>query len=336
MLRLAIIGTGLIAHDNYLGLVGTGKVKIISLCNRTLHKGIEFADRYGLECPVYTDYREMVEKEKPEIVLINTPHDLHEEIFNYCADKKINIIIEKPLSESFVSAQRILSSAIKNNIKASVCHTQRFYSPFITAKEYLKKNDCGKLISVSDIITYNYFWEGRPEWFLDPVRAGGGIVMNYGVHQLDRVHFMAGGCTKSIFAHIDWEKDGVAIDSSYQIMGIMNNGVSYNITCTGYTGPFINTMQLNLSKGILRISMTDTGIETFGSFFGDNRQKDFIKLPLLNPENKAFNMQMSAIVDFMDGTSDEPPVSLEYAAEMVRLVQKAQESNEKNMSVMVD
>jgi predicted dehydrogenase len=59
--KLAIIGTGIIAHDNYKAIVETGKAEIVALCNRTYSKGVDFAQKYGIECPVYSDYREMVD-----------------------------------------------------------------------------------------------------------------------------------------------------------------------------------------------------------------------------------------------------------------------------------
>lgn len=333
MKKIAIIGTGIIAHENYKAIVETGKAEIVALCNRTHSKGVDFALKYGLKCPVYSDYREMVDEVKPEVVLINTPHDTHEEMFVYCADRKIDIIIEKPLADNSISAQAIVRSAKINGIKAAVCHTQRYNAAFITAKEYMKNNDLGKLISVSDTITYNYFWEGRPGWFLDAARAGGGIIMNYGVHQFDRVHFMAEGMTKNLFAHIDWEKEGISVDSSYQIMGIMDNGVSYTLSCAGYTGPFSSRMELRFTKGILRAYLCNTGIESSGVYFGDNSAKEFKKIPLLKSENKLYYYQMKEILDYMDGTTNTPPISVEYAANMVKLVGMAQESHERGFSV---
>ncbi|HHW31397.1 MAG TPA: Gfo/Idh/MocA family oxidoreductase [Clostridiaceae bacterium] len=333
MKRLGIIGTGIIAHENYKGIEQTGKAEVVALCNRTYSKGVDFANKYGLKCPVYSDYRKMVDEVKPDIVLINTPHDLHEEMFIYCADRKIDIIIEKPLSDTAASSEAIVESANKNGIKAAVCHTQRFNTAFITAKKFIKNNNLGKLIAISDFITYNYFWEGRPEWFLEPARAGGGIVMNYGVHQFDRVHYMAEGKTVSLFAHIDWEKEGIAVDSSYQIMGIMDNGVTYTIACTGYTGPFANGMELRFTGGILRVYLCDTGIESYGVYYGDNNFKNFVKLPLVESENRPYYNEMKAIMDYMEGSTEETPVSVEYAAQMVKLVEAAKMSHERQVSI---
>jgi phthalate 4,5-cis-dihydrodiol dehydrogenase len=326
MLRFGIIGTGIIAHENYKALSIFETVKVTALCNRTLQKVQDFAVKYGLDCPVYTDYKEMVDKEKLDVVVINVPHDLHEEVFAYCADRKIDIIIEKPIANSYASAARILESARKNGIKTMVCHTQRYNAIYQTAKEYLKSLDLGKLVTVSDILHYNYFWEGRPQWFLEPERAGGGIVMNYGVHQLDRIHYLTDCTTTRIFGHLDWEKDCMLVDSSYQIMGIMDNGVAYSALCTGYTGPNTSITELTFTKSILRCSLQDNGIDTCGLWIGNNDHA-FEPISVTLTNDKMFYRQFKDFIDYLEGRIEQTPISVDYAANMVRLIEAATESH---------
>jgi predicted dehydrogenase len=335
MLRFGIIGTGFIAHENYKALSEFENVKIAALCNRTLQKAKDFAGKYDLSCPVYTDYKEMVNKENLDVVVINIPHDLHEEVFMFCADRKVNIIIEKPLANSYESAARMLESTRENGIKAMVCHTQRYNAIYQTAKQYLKSADLGKLINISDILHYNYFWEGRPLWFLDPERAGGGIVMNYGVHQLDRIHFLTdSGATTRIFGHLDWEKDGIAVDSSYQIMGIMDTGVAYSALCTGYTGPNTSITELTFTKGLLRCSLQDNGIDTCGLWIGNN-DHHFEPVSVALTNDKMYYRQFRDFIDYLEGRTEQSPVSVDYAANMVRLVEAAKESHEKGVIIHI-
>ena len=325
MIRVGIIGTGIIAHDNYMGLKKTGRCEIVAICNRTYDKAVSFAEKYGLKCPVFSDYRLLYEQTHPDAVLINTPHDMHHDIFTFFADRNVHVMVEKPLADSVESVQTMLDALKRNPVRAGVCHTQRYNAQVMTAKDYMMRHDLGKLVSYSDIGSYNYFWEGRPAWFLDPKHAGGGIVMNYGVHQLDKLHFLTGGHTDSILAHIETEKENVAVDSSYHIMGTTKEGTTYFLCYTGYCNPFCDTTEMRFTKGILRIvSSKDTLLEP-GVFFGDNDHA-FEKIPLICNEEDYVLRQMSALLDHIDGREPSGYVSVEYGAEMVKLVELAQQS----------
>ena len=269
-IKVGIIGTGIIAHDNYNGLRQSGRCEIVGIGNRTYEKGVAFAEKYGLSCPVFTDYTMLYEKTRPDAVLINTPHDMHHDIFTFFADRKVSIMVEKPLADSFAHAVQMVDAMNRNGIRAGVCHTQRYMAKAITAKDFLQKHDLGKLISYSDTGSYHYFWEGRPAWFLDSSHAGGGIVMNYGVHQLDKLHFLTDGQTDSIVAHIETEKENIAVDSSYHIMGTMKSGITYMLCYTGYSNPFYDMTEMRFTKGILKIVTSKDPLMESGVFFGDN------------------------------------------------------------------
>ncbi len=325
MIRTAIIGTGIIAHDNYNALRRTGRCEIVGLCNRTYEKGVAFAQKYALDCPACCDYRELYEKTHPDTVLINTPHDKHHDVFMFFAERGVHIMVEKPLADTYEHALQMVDSMKRSGIRAGVCHTQRYVALVATAKDFMRKNDLGKLVSYSDIGSYHYFWEGRPAWFLDAGHAGGGIVMNYGVHQLDRLHFLTDGTTDSLVAHIETEKENVAVDSSYHIMGTMTNGVTYLLCYTGYSNPFCDTTELRFTKGILRIvSSKDPTVES-GVFFGNNEHA-FEKIPLICEPDDYVLRQMTALLDHIEGKEPSGFVSVEYGAEMVKLVELAQRS----------
>ncbi len=311
MIRLGIIGTGFIAHPNYEALRDSGEVQTVALCNRTVQKAQDFAAQYGLDVPVFSDYREMVDQVKPDAVLINTPHDLHEEQFIYCAERGIHVLIEKPLAIQSDAGRRMADCAEKNGIKAAICHTQRYNSVFIAARKFIDSHDLGKLISINDVMHLHYFWDGRPDWAMDPVRSGRGIVMNYGVHHLDRVSYMAGKRIQKIFAHIDQEKPGVAIDSGYHAMGIMEDGVSFAVLCAGYSGPFGNRMELIFEKGIVRCVLKSNGCDTFGLYFGDTQTGDFVPVDCPDENDGMYRRQFKEMVDLLQGRENSA-IPLEY------------------------
>ena len=70
------------------------------------------AERFALDCvPRYTDYHEMLERERPELVAIATESGKHAAIALDCIDFGCNLIIEKPIALSLEDADAIIRSA---------------------------------------------------------------------------------------------------------------------------------------------------------------------------------------------------------------------------------
>jgi predicted dehydrogenase len=266
----------------------------------------------------------MLDAERLDVAVINIYNDLHRACFLDCCARGIHVLVEKPLSNTYDECLEMIQAAKEAGIKASVLHTQRYGRILQAAKEYLDSHQeaLGPLVSVNDRISCHYFWEGRNPWHLDPVRSGGGIVMNYGVHQLDRIHWLMGGKTVDFHTHYVAAKPGIETLSSYTMMGITDSGVGYTVTCNGYSGPFVNEIDLVFLNGVVRCVLMDNGQSSAGVYVG-NTEKPFAQIPDIfedGPGNhEMYVREMKDAMDYLKGNRETPPITLEWAAEMVRL-----------------
>lgn len=313
MMRIGIIGTGHIAHTNVSALLRSGRVEIAALCNRTAQKGTDFAKEFDLQKPVYTDYREMIETETLDAVLINTPHALHCQQFCDCAAIGLAIMIEKPLCTTTEECDRMLESQQKYNVPAAVCHTQRFLSPVRFAKRYIEENydQLGTLRHIADNINIHYFHEKRAAWFFDPALAGGGLLMTHGAHQIDRVHYFCGKPTDRVHANFESLPEYNGLDSGYQILGLSGE-VSYTVTCSGYHTPHSSTMRLDFENGSIVISLFANGMDQEGVFVG--KDDAFTFHPITENYEDAYLRQFNALLDHLEGKPSEAPTTQEAAA----------------------
>jgi len=331
MIRFGIIGTGFIAHQNVPALIRTGKAVVAAVCNRTQAKAEAFLVEHSLSCPVYTDYRAMCEEMDLDAVLIQSPHDLHEEQFLYCAGRGLDIAIEKPLATGSAECREMLAAKDRHGVRVAVGQTQRYGGAIMIAKAYMESHDTGPLVHVEDLINYHYFWDGRPAWALDKNR-GGGITLNYAVHQIDRVQYLIGEETRTVFGKVEEQLPGIGVDTSFQMMGVTDS-VSYTITCTGYANPFFSQMLLHFTKGTLRVTMTDSVPDPFGVFWGDTATPFTPLEAEYPPAGDYYLREMQAIVDYFAGDDNAPVVTPEYAAGVVRAVEALFESSETGRSV---
>lgn len=321
MMKIGVIGTGHIAHTNVVALIGSGRVEISALCNRSAEKGLEFAKEFGLQKSVYTDYREMIQKEDLDAVLISTPHALHCQQFCDCAASGLAIMIEKPLCTTAEECERILLAQKKYAVPAAVCHTQRFLSPVRFAKSFVETNqtELGALRHISDNINIHYFHEQRAAWFFDPAMAGGGLLMTHGAHQVDRVHYFIGKSTDHVAANFESLPAYPGLDSGYQLLGSAG-GISYTIACSGYHTPHSSTIHLDFENGTIVISLFANGMEQEGVYVGIGDAFTFH--PITEDYGAVYLRQFNAMLDALEGKPSEAP-TLQEAIAVVRTLNAA-------------
>lgn len=319
-MKIAVIGTGQIAHTNVEALLKTGRASVAALCNRTLSKAEDFARQYGFSVPCFSDADAMLDAVPGiDAVLINTPHAQHRAQFEQCAKRGLHIMMEKPLGISLKECEEMIVLRDLHGIRACVCHTQRYLPLMKLALKTIKENDLGALRHATDIINLHYFHEKRPQWFMDPDKAGGGLILTHGAHQIDRLHVLSGLRTDGVFARFESLIDHPTLDSGYQIMGTMGD-VSYTVGCSGYPSPHTSSVQLDYEKGSVKITLFSNGMEESGVYMGNQCGYERVHDPLETGD--AYRDQFEALLDCLEGRPSNAP-TLEEAADVLGVLDAA-------------
>ena len=125
-MRYALIGCGRVSK-NHIKAATLNDLEIVALCDIIPEKAQKLIDDFSLsDVKIFTDYKKMVSEVNPDFVAIATDSGLHAEIAIYCAENKINFIVEKPIAMSIQDADRIIDIVEKNNVTACVSHQNRF------------------------------------------------------------------------------------------------------------------------------------------------------------------------------------------------------------------
>lgn len=193
-LRYAIIGCGRIS-PNHIAAAIENELEIVGLCDIATKNMEDKISKFNLpqSTPQYTDYKELLEKEKPQLVAICTESGKHGQIALECIDAGCNLIIEKPIALSLQEADQIISRAKEKNVKVSACHQNRFNKSIQKIREAVEKERFGRLLHGTAHIRWNrgedYYkqapWRGT--WEQD-----GGALMNQCIHNIDLLRWMMG------------------------------------------------------------------------------------------------------------------------------------------------
>ncbi|MBR2558962.1 MAG: Gfo/Idh/MocA family oxidoreductase [Firmicutes bacterium] len=202
-MRYALIGCGRIAV-NHMKAAVNNKLEICAVCDVIPEKMEALLEKYELagdeSIKRYTDYKELIEKEAPELVSIATESGNHAEIALYCIDKGVNCIIEKPMAMSIEDANKIIDLAEQRGVKVSACHQNRFNVAIQELRKAIESGRFGRLSHGSIHVRWNrdhgYYdqapWRGT--WAQD-----GGALMNQCIHGIDLLRWMMGDEIEEIY-----------------------------------------------------------------------------------------------------------------------------------------
>jgi UDP-N-acetyl-2-amino-2-deoxyglucuronate dehydrogenase len=193
-LRYAIIGCGRISPNHIAAAIENG-LEIVGLCDIVIENMKDKVIKFNLHesTPLYTDYKELLKTEKPDLIAICTESGKHGQIALDCIEAGSNLIIEKPIALSLEEADAIIEKAKENNVKVSACHQNRFNKSIQKIREAVEEERFGRLLHGTAHIRWNrgeeYYkqapWRGT--WEQD-----GGALMNQCIHNIDILRWMMG------------------------------------------------------------------------------------------------------------------------------------------------
>lgn len=120
----------------------------------------------------------------PDLVFVSTPHNVGFEISLALLAAGIRVHLEKPMGRTFNEA-RILFEATRDNSQLTIGFNYRYMAGVRELLADCRDRRFGELISVSMILGHGGSPSDRSSWKLDPTRAGGGCLIDPGVHLLD-------------------------------------------------------------------------------------------------------------------------------------------------------
>jgi predicted dehydrogenase len=138
---------------------------------------------------VYADPRRMLDAEKLDIAAIcNTDGERAAAIIE-CAQRKVNVIAEKPLAITREEMDRVKKTVAGSDIKLGMLLNMRYSSPYRALKLIIDSGVIGEVIQISSQKSYKL--GQRPDWFKRPESYGSSILW-IGIHMIDLMRWTSG------------------------------------------------------------------------------------------------------------------------------------------------
>ena len=173
--RVGIIGCGNIARNHARAWQGIpDRTQIAAIADTNEDALAEAGDAWGVSADhAYEDFREMLDREHPDIVSVCTWHGLHAAATIAAAARKPKVILcEKPMATSLGEADTMLTACRRNGVKLAIGHMRRFFPSWTQARQLIAEGAIGTPVHV---------WSSVSEGLL-----------NWGTHVIDGVRYVLG------------------------------------------------------------------------------------------------------------------------------------------------
>ena len=212
--RAAVIGVGhyhATLPPNYLKILRDEKLDIVGVQDANRAIAEDRAKRCG--STAYTDYRQMIEKTKPEFVLSLNRHVDMPGPFRFLVDAGIPFLAEKPWGIDDHVVSELADYAEKKKAWATAPFSFRYSWWAEVARKMVRAGELGTISHM--LVRFNqpgiqrYIDEGN-SWMLSRAEAGGGALLNLGFHGFDLCRYITGEEPKVVSAvtsHAIWKRE---------------------------------------------------------------------------------------------------------------------------------
>ena len=212
-LRAGLIGTGTIAFSAHLPAFQKlrDEIELVAVADVRAEAAVTAAEMYGVETH-YTDYQEMLRRERLDFVDICTPEFLHPEQTEAAAQAGVHVLCEKPMASSIAGADRMIAACEAAGVKLMIAHSRRFTGRYMQIRAAIERGEIGEVRYVREnerrprtmydrLELAASYWE--PEGGKPWVQMAGythGAAMTNAVHETDLARWFVGRNPTSVYA----------------------------------------------------------------------------------------------------------------------------------------
>lgn len=189
-IRVGLIGAGLIGERRADIAAAGADTKMVAVCDTDTRRANALGKR--LDCEVVEDGFKLAVRNDVDAVIVATPHKFLPVYARAAMKAGKHVLCEKPMGRNSREIQKLVETAKAEKVFLKGGFNHRYHPAIQKAHELVRKGAIGKII----LIRCRYGHGGRPgyerEWRGNTDLAGGGELLDQGIHALDLFRWFAG------------------------------------------------------------------------------------------------------------------------------------------------
>lgn len=212
MIRYGVAGFGLHAVHRLVGAFAeAGNARMSALARRNFAQAEIDAEKYGVTA--FRTTEELCASPEVDAVFITSPNATHyADVMTAVAHGK-HVICEKPMAMSPAEATEMVAAARKAGVKLGVAQSYRFTRSLDRIREVVQAGEIGEPVAIRTDFSFTG-QQSKRRWLHDAELAGGGPVMDIGVHCIDTMRYILGDEPRKCSAQMAHDAESGTVECS--------------------------------------------------------------------------------------------------------------------------
>ena len=266
-LKVGVIGAGMIANAGHIpGWKSLcDEVEVVAVANPNKAKAQLTANNEGIQ-RVYDDWRQMLVDVEPDIVSVCTPNVFHCEQAIAAFEAGAHVFCEKPPGRDLEEIANVIRCEKGNpELKLKYGFNHRYHDSVREALQIVRSGELGQVINLravygkSQMVTFG----SDSDWRTERALAGGGILLDQGIHMVDLLRLFAGEFDdiNSYISNAYWGHE--VEDNAYALMRSSTGVVAMlHSSATQWRHRF--NLDITLERGTLILQGILSGSKSYG------------------------------------------------------------------------
>lgn len=186
--EIVTLGYGFIA-DMHIKAAREVGIQTVGVSGHNSDKAAQFASKHGISHAT-DDWKQLIDTTTADLVVVCTPNYLHYEQTIYALQQGKNVLVEKPAAMNTTQMIEMMSVARSQDRLLAVGHMWRYHPEVVALRDVISKGDLGTIVRTHGYGVHAHW--GPAGWFVDKALAGGGALIDMGIHAIDTARFLLG------------------------------------------------------------------------------------------------------------------------------------------------
>lgn len=259
-LKVGIAGYGVVGKRRHQFIDLNPHLKVVAVCDQyfkssgTMSEGVHF----------YENYKDLLANEELDVLFVCLTNDVAAEVTIAGLNQNLHVFCEKPPGRNVQDIKNVREvEAVKPHLKLKYGFNHRYHDSIKEALRIIESKELGNLLNMRGVYGKSIIVSFESDWRSKREIAGGGILLDQGIHMVDLMRLYAGEF-KEYHSFVDnkfWNYD--IEDNAYALMKSDSGVVAFlHSTATEWRHRF--NLELTLTKGTIILSGILSGSKSYG------------------------------------------------------------------------